>query len=214
MKGPTIENGLVVGNAFDKYNTRNPFARWLMRGFFSAFDDLVSKADASSVFEIGCGEGELALRCAKRGIPTRGTDISQRMIRLATERAATLGLEVDFAVADLFQIHDLSPPAELVICCEVLEHLAEPKEALAHLRTLGGSYYLMSVPQEPLWRIMNMLRGRYLTDLGNTPGHLQHWSHNGFLRLVSTEFAILAVRSPTPWTMVLATPRPYRVSPK
>jgi hypothetical protein len=30
------------------------------------------------------------------------------------------------------------------------------------------------VPREPIWRIGNMARGRYLGDLGNTPGHIQH----------------------------------------
>lgn len=207
MNGPTFEDGLVVGNTFDKYRSRNPIARWLMGGFLSSFDDMVAASSPSSVFEVGCGEGELAFRCARTGIPTRGTDISARMIELAKERARDSDLDVEFSVADLFQIRELSPPADLIVCCEVLEHVPAPEEALARLRALDGSHYLMSVPREPLWRVLNVARGRYLADLGNTPGHLQHWSRREFLELVETEFEIQAVRAPIPWTMVLATPR-------
>ena len=35
---------------------------------------------------------------------------------------------------------------------------------------------LVSVPREPLWRGLNMARGAYMRDLGNTPGHVNHWS--------------------------------------
>ena len=28
----------VAGNHYDKYNTSNPIARWLMKGFLDAFD--------------------------------------------------------------------------------------------------------------------------------------------------------------------------------
>ena len=40
-------------------------------------------------------------------------------------------------------------------------------------------------PREPLWRGLNIARGAYLKDLGNTPGHLNHWSKRGFVALLS-----------------------------
>ncbi len=42
---------------------------------------------------------------------------------------------------------------------------------------------------------------------GNTPGHLQHWSRAGFLRLVADYFEVVEVRTPLPWTMALCRPR-------
>ena len=38
------------------------------------------------------------------------------------------------------------------------------------------------MPREPLWRGLNMARGAYLKDLGNTPGHVNHWSKRSFHR--------------------------------
>ena len=49
-----------------------------------------------------------------------------------------------------------------------------------------------------------MARGKYWGDLGNTPGHIQHWSRSGFVRLVGAHLDVTTVHSPTPWTMVAA----------
>ena len=93
--------------------------------------------------------------------------------------------------------------ADLVVCCEVLEHLNDPDAALDCVHGVTGKYCLMSVPREPLWRALNLARGRYLSSLGNTPGHIRHWSSRSFLRFVSRRFKVLEVRRPIPWTMVL-----------
>jgi hypothetical protein len=62
---------------------------------------------------------------------------------------------------------------------------------------------LVSVPREPLWRGLNIARGAYLKDLGNTPGHLSHWSKRSFARLLARHGEIVELRSPLPWTMAL-----------
>lgn len=85
----------------------------------------------------------------------------------------------------------------------MLEHLERPEDALRILREVAKGWVILSVPREPLWRIMNMARGKYLGDLGNTPGHVQHWSHRGFVEMVSRHLEIVSVRLPMPWTMLL-----------
>jgi hypothetical protein len=64
-------------------------------------------------------------------------------------------------------------------------------------------WLLVSVPREPLWRGLNMARGAYLKDLGNTPGHLNHWSKRGFVALLERHGEVVETRSPFPWTMLL-----------
>ena len=63
---------------------------------------------------------------------------------------------------------------------------------------------IASVPFEPIWRIGNMARRRYLRDFGNTPGHVNHWTRWGFKRFVGKQFSVSDTRSPLPWTMVRA----------
>ena len=192
-----------AGNYYDKYRTKNPIARWLMQGFFSNFDALAKWARTETVdaIEIGCGEGELSIRLARAGMRVMGCDIASEAVEEARVRAA--GLDVPFFECSVEQAAEQFRPAGLVVCCEVLEHLDDPVSALAVLDSLSTRYVLVSVPREPLWRVLNVLRLRYIPALGNTPGHVQHWSRRSFTDLLSSQFDIVAIKSPLPWTMVL-----------
>jgi hypothetical protein len=68
---------------------------------------------------------------------------------------------------------------------------------------VASRWILVSVPREPLWRGLNIARGAYLRELGNTPGHLNHWSKRSFAKLVGRHGEIVELRSPPPWTMAL-----------
>jgi 2-polyprenyl-3-methyl-5-hydroxy-6-metoxy-1,4-benzoquinol methylase len=199
----STEQALAGGNHYPKYTTRNPLARRLVDGFMAALADLAERSGAKQVHEVGCGEGFLSTMLAQNGLAVRGSDISPSAVALARQRVAALGLPVTFRVADL---HDLTRPddgAELVVCCEVLEHLVDPARALARLARLAQPHLIVSVPREPLWRMLNMARGRYWAALGNTPDHLQHWSAHGFLALLADHVEVREVRTPLPWTMAL-----------
>ncbi|MCU0947521.1 MAG: methyltransferase domain-containing protein [Porphyrobacter sp.] len=199
--------GNVAGNHYDKYGSQNPIARALMNGFFAAFDDLSGKTRATSAFEVGCGEGELSLRLMGRGIAVQGCDLESDSVAEANTRAAAAGHGTPFAVRSIYDLADGEIAADLLVCCEVLEHLPDPHQGLERLAAQHASHILLSVPREPIWRVLNCARGKYLADFGNTPGHLQHWSRRGFVELVSGYFTIREVRSPLPWTMLLALPR-------
>jgi 2-polyprenyl-3-methyl-5-hydroxy-6-metoxy-1,4-benzoquinol methylase len=92
---------------------------------------------------------------------------------------------------------------DLVSAIEVLEHLRDPRRTLSEMARCAERWLLVSVPREPLWRALNVARGAYLSRLGNTPGHLNHWSRRAFIRLLSAHGEIVEVRSPFPWTMLL-----------
>ena len=152
---------------------------------------------------MGCGEGELAQRLATRGLRTRGTDFSADVIAEATRRAEAAGIEAEFRAVPIQELDPAEDAAELVVCCEVLEHLPDPEAGLAMVARLARPWAIVSVPREPLWRALNVARGKYLGDLGNTPGHLNHWSRRGFLRFLGRHLEVVEVRSPLPWTMAL-----------
>ena len=191
-----------AGNYYDKYRTRNPIARWLMQGFLSGFDRLSSSIPSGPVLEVGCGEGELSMRLAARGHGVRGCDVSADVIDEARGRARLAGLAVEFWQCDIQDLTE-QDAAPLVICCEVLEHLLDPQAGLERLALLARPWLIVSVPREPLWRAMNMARGKYLGQLGNTPGHLNHWGRGAFLSQLRERFDIVETASPVPWTMAL-----------
>jgi 2-polyprenyl-3-methyl-5-hydroxy-6-metoxy-1,4-benzoquinol methylase len=206
ISGGSTENGVVVGNTYDKYGSGNLVVRKIMRGFEAALTDLVQRASPTDIHEVGCGEGYWVMRWLEQGLPVRGTDFSTHAISLARENAVRRGLPAPFEARSIYELHPATDSADLVVCCEVLEHLEDPVAGLEALRGVVGRRLIVSVPREPLWRAMNLARGKYVSALGNTPGHVQHWSKGGFVRMVSRYFEPLEVRSPVPWTMLLCRP--------
>jgi 2-polyprenyl-3-methyl-5-hydroxy-6-metoxy-1,4-benzoquinol methylase len=200
----TEENGIVVGNVYDKYSSHNPIVRSLMRGFENSLQDLVRITGARDIHEVGCGEGYWTLRWLQAGYQVRGSDVSKQAIELALLNAQTLGLQPEFKVVSIYELAPAADAAELIVCCEVLEHLENPERALEVLKSLASPFLIISVPREPIWRILNLARGSYFRDFGNTPGHLQHWSKKAFMAVIQRHFDLVKVLSPMPWTMILA----------
>ncbi|MGJ3240751.1 MAG: class I SAM-dependent methyltransferase [Anaerolineae bacterium] len=189
-----------IGNYYDKFNTTNPIARKLMQGFIHTFLELFEQTDAQTILEIGCGEGEmLNIMQVKPEIQLHGFDVDVPMLAQAQERFPSIPL----TVMDGHHIAYRDQAFDLVIACEVLEHVAHPARVLAEAKRMSCQFAIFSVPREPIWRVLNFARGKYLSDFGNTPGHIQHWSTNSFIAQVSEHFEVIEVRQPLPWTMVL-----------
>ena len=106
-------------------------------------------------------------------------DISRACVEQA--KAACPG--VCFRVGSIYEIPK-EQKYDLVVTSEVLEHMEDPERALGPLLGVCGGYLLVTVPNEPIWRILNMARGKYWRRLGNTPGHVQHWNKKTLRKLI------------------------------
>ena len=92
----------------------------------------------------------------------------------------------------------------MTVCCEVLEHLKNPNKGLSEIKRISKKDVIVSVPIEPVWRVLNILRGKYLKSFGNTPGHLNHWSVFSFQKLIrESGFCIKRKIISFPWQMYL-----------
>ena len=208
-RGP-VENGIIVGNCFDKYGSRNPIIRLIMKRFETSLHVLVDKVKPDNIHEVGCGEGYWVINWHKQGIRAKGSDISEKIIAMAKDNAEKQAVPATiFSRKSIYNLSPASDSAELIVCCEVLEHLEKPEDALAVLSNIANPYLIVSVPREPVWRILNMMRGKYVTCFGNTPGHIQHWSKGEIISLVSQYFEVLDDQSPFPWTMLLCQRRAF-----
>ncbi|MEL0585652.1 MAG: class I SAM-dependent methyltransferase [Candidatus Thiodiazotropha sp. (ex. Lucinoma kazani)] len=205
-RGPLVENGVVVGNTTDKYESGNPLNRLLTNNFCRAVGNLADQVGPKSIFEVGCGEGHVTKVLLERtSAKIHALDISETILDKA--RANVDSARVSFECKNIYDIVSSEEHADLVVCCEVLEHLEDPLRGLRILAKSSAPYAILSVPREPLWRVLNMARGAYWKDLGNTPGHLQHWSKAAFIRFVSKEFEVIETRSVLPWTILVARSR-------
>ncbi|MCF8055238.1 MAG: class I SAM-dependent methyltransferase [Desulfocapsa sp.] len=203
MKKTRIEGGVVVGTSGGKYELKNPIAQYLLRGFDNAISEMAEHISPSSILEIGCGEGHVTQLLLKHTSATIvATDLSASVLSetkklLASER-------VSYLVSDIEELEPWASPPEMVVCCEVLEHLQDPEKALQALLAQRAEWYILSVPREPIWRILNSARGAYIKDLGNSPGHIQHWNKHKFIRFLEQGgLKCKMIRTPLPWTAVL-----------
>ena len=178
----------------------------LTHGWAEQLGEQFERVDPASVLDVGCGEAILTHQwaVARPAMRVVGFDLEDPEIQRHWEQRKAPNLEFR-----ILRAQEAFPFADgefaLATAIEVLEHLPDPEHALAEMaRCARGGHLLVSVPREPLWRGLNVARGAYVGALGNTPGHLNHWSRRGFAALLSRHGEVVETRSPFPWTMVLA----------
>jgi 2-polyprenyl-3-methyl-5-hydroxy-6-metoxy-1,4-benzoquinol methylase len=192
-----------TGNTFDKYGSSNPVVKRLMGGFHSTLDELWATAAPRSILDVGCGEGVLTAEWAERLGDGRivGIDLDDPKLRAEWDRRSRPNLE--FRAEEATSLSFADGEFDMACAIEVLEHVPDPEATLAEMARVASGHLLVSVPREPLWRGLNVARGAYVRDLGNTPGHVNHWSKRAFVALLSRYGTVQEARSPFPWTMVL-----------
>jgi 2-polyprenyl-3-methyl-5-hydroxy-6-metoxy-1,4-benzoquinol methylase len=202
-----VDTEVPTGNTYDKYGSGNLVVRRLMASFEATLDELFARAEregaTQSVLDVGCGEGVLTMQWADRIPDGRivGIDLPDPKLEAHWRDAPRPNLE--FTTGRAEQLPFERDEFELVAAIETLEHVTDPERAVAELARVARRHVLASVPREPLWRMLNVARGAYVRQLGNTPGHLNHWSRGDFARLLARHGELIEVRSPFPWTMVL-----------
>ena len=191
---------VVIGNHHHKYSSSNPVIRRLTEHWLDRIEDLAGRIageePAGRVLEVGCGEGEIARR-----LHARWGDVTAIDLPDAGLRAGWLDVPGPrFLHADAERRPFADDAFDVLVSVEVLEHLRDPERALREYARVTRSHLLLSVPREPMFRMGNFFAGRYVRDLGNTPGHLNHWSTPAFIRFCSQVGGIRATALPPPWT--------------
>ena len=195
--------GTVTGNTLDKYGSTNPVVRRLMARFERDLDALFARAAPSSLLDVGCGEGVLTHKWAQRleGRRVVGIDLDDPQLHALWEQRRAPNLEYRVMKAESMPFAD--GEFDVATAIEVLEHVPDPEHTVAEMARVASGHLLVSVPREPLWRALNVARGAYWRELGNTPGHVNHWSKRSFVQLLSRHGEVVEARSPFPWTMLL-----------
>ena len=152
---------------------------------------------------MGCGEGVHTYNWAQKPGVERivGLDLDDPQLHEAWKGRQHPNLQ--YVVMKAENLPFAENEFEVATAIEVLEHVPDPAHTVAEMARIASKWLLVSVPREPLWRGLNMARGAYLKDLGNTPGHLNHWSRKAFVQLLSQHGTVEEIRSPFPWTMLL-----------
>ena len=156
------------------------------------------------VLEIACGRGEFAAWCASHGRPALmlAADFSMQAVRLARSRVSAGGsalAALRFMQSDAQAIAVPSGRLDTVICCETIEHVPDPRAAIAELARVlrpGGRLFL-TTPNYlgPMGAYRGYLRltGRRYSEEGQPINHfliaasVRRWVRRSGLRIVHTQ---------------------------
>ncbi len=192
-----------TGNTYDKYGSTNPVVRRLMGAFERTLAELFAQAAPASVLDVGCGEGVLTHQWAQQLGEGRIVGIDLDDDKLKAEWATRQHPNLEYRTMAAEHLPFADGEFELASAIEVLEHVPDPQHTVAEMARVASGHLLVSVPREPLWRMLNVARGAYVKELGNTPGHVNHWSKRSFVQMLAQHGEVVERRSPFPWTMLL-----------
>ncbi len=199
-----IEDGIPAGT-WNKYGSKNPVQNYLVSRFLNALSETARglQPECNSALDVGCGEGVSTQLLFEAGFEQiRGCDFSGQIL----ERARADHPHLTFEQKDISALTS-ADTVDFVAACEVLEHLEEPEAALEKLAVICRVGGIISVPNEPIFRGLNFLAGKYWREWGNSPGHLNHWSPRSIRRTVARFFDVEQVVTSLPWTILTVRPK-------
>jgi SAM-dependent methyltransferase len=189
-----------------KYDHAGRIERFLLSRFRARLLAEIQPLRPRRVLDAGCGEGHVAAWLVEALPACEITGVEGRSGAVDFCRQRNPAVRV--VEADLSALPFPDSAFELVLCTEVLEHLTDPRKPLRELSRVCAGHLLLTVPHEPFFRAGNVVRGRYLSRLGSTPGHASTWGRRGFLRTIEADVEPVRWISMFPWQGVLARPRP------
>jgi 2-polyprenyl-6-hydroxyphenyl methylase / 3-demethylubiquinone-9 3-methyltransferase len=110
--------------------------------------------NGKQVLDVGCGGGILSEAMARAGARVLGIDLSQSVLDVAELHALDGRVEVQYRAAAAEELALERPAAfDLVTCMEMLEHVPDPKAAVAALAALvkpGGDVIVSTLNRNPM----------------------------------------------------------------
>ncbi|MCD4779982.1 MAG: class I SAM-dependent methyltransferase [Candidatus Omnitrophica bacterium] len=186
-----------------EYQSRNPITQHLINYYYAGLAGMLNRLKSDDrVLEVGCGAAESTRRISSL-LKSQHFEASEYDTRFVQKLKETK-FPIKVIQESVYELQRQDRSYDCVILLEVLEHLDDYHKALSELFRVSRRDVIVAVPNEPLWRVLNVMRGRYVSDGGNTPGHINHWSPTQFRMLIEEFGTIKSVVKPLPWVMVLA----------
>lgn len=148
----------------ERFQWRDPHLRHLT-------EILVRLAEPANgrALDVGCGTGRISVALAEKGFRVDALDPEVDVVEHARELASQLGVDVNFLAADFTKPDHRFPDKryDLVVCCEVLEHVAEWEKVVTNMRRVlkPGGVLILTVPNGP----------RQFNVLDTYSGHLRRY---------------------------------------
>ena len=191
----------IIDFFLESYNETNYISKFLYKNFFKSIENIIFQCKhIDKTLEVGCGLGESSLRLNEMLIDSHFEVSEYDKNYVSILKNSDFKLKITNETVYDLQHSDNS--FDLVIMLEVLEHLEDYQKAIGELCRVSSKYVLISVPNEPLWRTLNFLRGKYIGNFGNTPGHINHFNVKSLKKILRRYGTVKSISKPLPWIVI------------
>jgi SAM-dependent methyltransferase len=153
------------------------------REVYLAAADLMRAEGLRTVYDVGCGAGYKLVHYLGE-FDTTGFDLEKTVLFLKRSYPARKWATIEFTDYNF-------PPADVVICADVIEHVEDPDALLRFLRSVLGRYLVLSTPDRDLVYPKSSRRHR---GPPRNPMHVREWSFEELRRYIEAEFEIIEHR--------------------
>ena len=121
----------------------------------SRYDWIIKMAgdiSGHSILDLGCGDGSLTYLIAKKGGIVTGVDNNELGIKFAEENLQNIknygNLIYNFIVASAYEVPFPDDSFDVVVCCEVIEHVHDPEKLIreAHRVLKPSGKFILTTP--------------------------------------------------------------------
>ncbi len=135
-----------------------------------------TNASSYSLFDVGCGRGEMLMIARELGMKPYGCDLDPNCVEASGKYGKTWRLEKGKYLSGI-----ASQSFDVVSCLHVLEHCKCPINFLNDLTRISKRYVILAVPN---LRNLSYFRKKPRSDnLNVNKFHLQGWDHETLLNL-------------------------------
>lgn len=131
-----------------------------------------------SVCDVGCGSGYKLIRNFREYNPVVGVDVPETVEWLRQKHP-----KFTWLTERLEQPSSIR--ADLVIACDVIEHVLDPDALITYIKSIRPRLVVLTTPERN-----QILAGRHFGPPGN-PSHIREWGYADFRRYVGDHFDIL-----------------------
>lgn len=161
-----------------KFNpTRVSFIRETVADHFGRDVSALKPFEGLRLIDIGCGGGLLSEPMRRMGFSVTGLDASEKNIGTARAHAAENGLDIRYVAQTVEQLVAANePPYDVVLCMEVIEHVADPESFLKTCASLvkpGGLLFLATLNRTLKAHALAIVGAEYM--LGWVPKGTHDW---------------------------------------